>query len=591
MNEKQQTVLRIALFVVLTWLVLMITPKFFQGPTTPVTVQPPVDSASSVQPPSGISAAPAGGERPAAATTPVAAPELAATPVESLTVADSLSRYLFTNRAASVIAVELLRYRRLGSDSGTVQLLRDGEPLLRYHLFVAGDTIPLSDLPFSTEVVRRPDGTIERIRYTTVVPGLAPGRATATDPGSEVTAGARLSLEYSFAPNSYLLRVDGRLEGAPAPSYLIVQLPSGLRSGEANPDEDQTHYAVAYKRLRGDVEGISFGKLDPQEKNFSDPNTPISWTAVKSKYFIVGLLKPESDSGFLQVETVGGARFSRSATHVNTFVLDDVSDGTFSFEVYAGPQEFKRLTALGRDFQNSNPYGGFLQPLVQPFAVLVMRALLWLKSATGLSYGWVLVIFGVLVRLLLWPLNQKAMRTTMRMQRIQPELSAIQEKHKGNPQKQQEEIMRVYRDHGMTPFSPLAGCLPMLIPMPVLFALFFVFQNTIEFRGVPFLWLPDISLKDPFYIIPVFMGVSMFVMSWMGSRNTPQNPQTKMMLYMLPVVFTVLFLNFASGLNLYYAVQNIAALPQQWLIARERAKGAAAQPVAEKKKGAGQQKK
>jgi YidC/Oxa1 family membrane protein insertase len=101
-----------------------------------------------------------------------------------------------------------------------------------------------------------------------------------------------------------------------------------------------------------------------------------------------------------------------------------------------------------------------------------------------------------------------------------------------------------------------------------------VFQNTIEFRGVSFLWLPDISLKDPYYIVPILMGLSMFVLSWIGIRNAPPNPQAKIMAYFLPVLMTVFFLNFASGLNLYYAVQNIAALPQQWLIANERAKTA-----------------
>jgi YidC/Oxa1 family membrane protein insertase len=116
------------------------------------------------------------------------------------------------------------------------------------------------------------------------------------------------------------------------------------------------------------------------------------------------------------------------------------------------------------------------------------------------------------------------------------------------------------------------GCLPMLLPTPVLFALYFVFQNTIEFRGVPFLWLPDLSLRDPYFITPVLMGLSMFVMSWIGMRNSPPNPQAKMMMFMMPVMLTVFFFNLASGLNLYYAVQNVAAIPQQWLLARERGK-------------------
>jgi YidC/Oxa1 family membrane protein insertase len=214
---------------------------------------------------------------------------------------------------------------------------------------------------------------------------------------------------------------------------------------------------------------------------------------------------------------------------------------------------------------------------VQPFVTIVMRALLWMKHTTNLSYGWVLVLFGVLIRLALWPLNQRAMRTSIAMQRLQPELQAIQKKYKEDPRKQQEVIMKVYKEHGMSPLSPLMGCLPMLLPMPVLYALYFVFQNTIEFRGVPFLWLPDLSMRDPYYITPLVMGLSMYVMSWIGLKAAPPNPQAKVMSYMMPVMLTVLFLNLASGLNLYYAVQNIAALPQQWLLARERQKVA---PVA-----------
>jgi YidC/Oxa1 family membrane protein insertase len=99
-----------------------------------------------------------------------------------------------------------------------------------------------------------------------------------------------------------------------------------------------------------------------------------------------------------------------------------------------------------------------------------------------------------------------------------------------------------------------------------------VFQNTIEFRGVSFWWMLDISQKDPLYILPVVMAASMFLLSWIGMRNAPPNPQAKLMLYFLPGMMLVILLNFAAGLNLYYAAQNIAALPQQWLIANERAK-------------------
>jgi YidC/Oxa1 family membrane protein insertase len=254
-------------------------------------------------------------------------------------------------------------------------------------------------------------------------------------------------------------------------------------------------------------------------------------------------------------------------------VVKAIKDGTFAFDLYTGPQQSTQLMSMGRDFDHVNPYGWtFLQPIVNPIAALCIRLLLWMHDNLKLSYGWVLVIFGVAIRVALWPLNQSAMRSSMKMQEIQPRLAEVQKKYKDDPVKQREAMMRVYQEAGASPFTALSGCLPMLIPMPVLFALFFVFQNTIEFRGVPFLWLADISTKDPFYILPVLMGISMYLLSWIGLRNAPPNPQAKMMSYMFPVMMTFVLANMASGLNLYYTAQNLAALPQQWLLAKERQK-------------------
>jgi YidC/Oxa1 family membrane protein insertase len=174
-----------------------------------------------------------------------------------------------------------------------------------------------------------------------------------------------------------------------------------------------------------------------------------------------------------------------------------------------------------------------------------------------------------MVRVLLWPLNQKAMRANMQLQAVQPLMKDIQERYKNDPQKLQQEMFKLYKEYNV---NPLGGCWPMLLPMPVLFALFFVFQNTIELRGASFLWLPDLSRPDPLYVIPVIMGLSMYGLSKVGQIGMEPNPQMKMMLYVMPVMMTFLFLNFASGLNLYYAVSNLASIPQQWLLARERVK-------------------
>ncbi|MHB2033393.1 MAG: YidC/Oxa1 family insertase periplasmic-domain containing protein, partial [Gemmatimonadaceae bacterium] len=325
--------------------------------------------------------------------------------------------------------------------------------------------------------------------------------------------------------------------------------------------------AYGYKPKGGNVESIPFAKLDSGViKQVGGGN---EWVAVRDKYFLVAVISPDSSLG--AVTFTGAPRVAKLAPEAMATVTLPLKDGKASFDLYVGPQEFERLRALGHDLDRVNPYAGWLHGVVQPFATLVTKVLLWMKSASGLGYGWVIIIFGVSIRLLLWPLNQSAMRTSIRMQRLQPELAEVQKRYKNDPDKQRDALVKLYQAHGMTPFSPMMGCLPMLLPMPILFALYFVFLNTIEFRGVSFLWLHDISAADPYYILPLLMGLSMFALSWIGMRGMPPNPQTKMMSYMMPVVLTFMFFRFAAGLNLYYAVQNVAALPQQWLLARERA--------------------
>ncbi|MBK5283019.1 MAG: YidC/Oxa1 family insertase periplasmic-domain containing protein [Nitrospiraceae bacterium] len=475
-------------------------------------------------------------------------------PAETTAVDAGNARLLFSSIGARLLSVELREYKSFRVGKPNVIIRGANEPIVKYRLVSGTDTTDLDRVPFTREVSSQ-----SAITYR-----------TSTSLGD-------LVLSYEVVPDSYLVRVSGTLNG-PRPAELLIALPGGIHSEEADTIDDRSHLAFAVKSRRDDARRIRFHDLDPGESDTIAG--PIVWVASKNKYFLTALLAKNAVDPFSRVIATGSPRVGKAAPKATILVSHPALPGQpFAFEIYAGPQEWRRLHDLGSDFENVNPYGGFMQALIQPFATIVMRVLLWMRTNLKLSYGWVLVLFGIAVRIVLWPLNQSAMRTSLRMQRIQPQLTAVQAKYRNNAEKQREEIMRVYREHGMTPFSPLMGCLPMLLPMPVLFALFFVFQNTIEFRGVPFLWLPDISQADPLYIIPIVMGLSMYVLSWIGMRNAPPNPQAKMMGYVLPVMMTVLFWRFASGLNLYYTVQNIAALPQQWLIARERGKPTESLPV------------
>ncbi len=503
-------------------------------------------AAAAVMPQAAMS--PSVGAAPTAA--PAALPQLADT--AALTSARSTVR--ISSIGAAPISVQLMGYKRLpenASADARVELVRPGEALLQYALIVkepAGNrVIDLAGVPFAAT---RPDDR------------------TVTYSGQ--SGAANVEITYVFQPDSFVVRVGGKVTGISSPAFLRVTLPSGLNSSEADTTEDQQHLAVAMKPVQGNTQSVAFNSLDPAEKELKQG--PFIWVASKSKFFITGLLTSPGDRPFDEVTVTGGPKTGKVESRVDATALQALQDGTFRFELYAGPQEWRRLVSLGRDFENSNPYGGWLQGFVQPFATMVMKALLWMHETLRLNYGWVLVIFGVAVRLLLWPFNQRAMRTSMKMQVLQPELQAVQEKYKADPQKMQAEVMRVYKEHDMSPFSALSGCLPMLLPMPVFITLFFVFQNTIEFRGVPFLHLVDISQKDPTFIIPLLMAASAFVLSWIGMRGVPPNPQAKIMAYMFPAMMFAFFFSAAAGLNLYYFVQNLAALPQQWLIANERLK-------------------
>ncbi|HET7583997.1 MAG TPA: YidC/Oxa1 family insertase periplasmic-domain containing protein [Gemmatimonadaceae bacterium] len=555
---------RLLLAVLLTVLVVVITPKLLPrrpvavlpdstalstgGPDT--TPRPQTNRADTIAAPRRIGA---GGSF--FTLTDTAAFRI---PAETSSAATTVATYTFSNVGATPVGVQLHQYRDLGPGDGPVQLVRPGVPLLAYRLVMGVDTVPL-----------------ESVRFTANRSTGAP--ATSAAGGAPLTFEAMLdsltvAITYDFVPNSYLVHVTGSVRGrVPPGSAVEVLMPRGLRSQEADTADDRTHRAFVLKPTDDDVESIAFNKLDTAQVRVDTGS--YSWMATRNKYFIAVLLAHDAQPPFRMVGMRAWAPVGRQIGAADGMVLQPLDrNGAFGFDLYAGPQEWRRLRALGHELEHANPYGSFLRPIVEPFANVVMRVLLWMHERFSLNYGWVVVIFGVVIRLLLWPLNQKSMRANIRMQQIQPELQEIQRKYKKQPEKQQAEMMKLYQKHGMSPFSMFSGCLPMLLPMPILFALYFVFLNTIEFRGVPFLWMTDISQRDPYWITPIAMGLSMFVMSWIGLRAAPKNPQSRMMAYVMPVAMTAIFWRFAAGLNLYYAVQNIAAIPQQWILARERQK-------------------
>ncbi len=484
------------------------------------------------------------------------APETEPAVGKIITVTSNLYEYRFDTRGARLVSATMRDYANFAPDAeggALVELLREGDALLGYRVAAGQDTVSLNSVVFTSSADAlevQEDG--DELRFV--------GQLGDSPLAFEVT--------YRFFPDDYRIEGQGGLEGLGDRGYsVLIGLGRGIAMNEANEREDVSRLALATREKTGAIVSEPLRGLEDGERR-AIRGGPFSWAASKSKYWLAALVAPETGGGFGGVVMRGLDEENAAAMEVTV----PVRAGTVGFEyaAYVGPQDFGRLQAIGQDFENVNPFGwSWLQWFIRPFGNLMVGILIWLHEAFDLAYGWVLILFGVLSRIVLFPLYQISMRQQMKQMAIQPEIKRIQERHKENPQMLQQEMMKVYKEHGV---NPLGSCLPMLLPFPILITLFFVFQNTIEFRGVPFLWIPDLSLNDPIYVVPLVMGGSMMLLSWIGQRGMETNPQMKMFTYVLPVVFTFMFARFAAGLNMYYAASNIASLPQQMYLSRERRK-------------------
>jgi YidC/Oxa1 family membrane protein insertase len=538
---------RRAIWAIVLMMAIALAPALFMKQGHRSAGQTPSDSTATTPAPAPRPQAPAAAPAGPSADTAKAVAE------DTVLVTSPLYTFGISTRGARLVLATLHRYPSMAASTRgrPADLIRPGTGLLGATLVRGNDSLKLTDVIFTPSTSKLDVAAPSQLRLT----------AQRGDVSVEWT--------YQFAPNDYRIGVSGRVTGVgPNGGLLLLDLGPGLANTEA--DSNENHRALAIVTKQGDAERTDFASLKPGEpKTLSGP---FEWVAVKSKYFVTALLAFDSTSG-----SISGATAAAATTAPKHPTAADIRlslpvgpSGVFAFSLYAGPMEFDRLRQIGHDFDDVNPYGwpGF-RTLIRFFTVPIRWLLVFMHQELGLAYGIALVIFGVLVRLLLWPLNQKAMRSSMQMQAIQPLMKELQERYKDDPTKLQTAMMQLYKEHGVNPFG---GCWPMLLPMPILLALFFVFQNTIELRGASFLWLPDLSRPDPLYIIPLLMGLTMYGVSKMGQIGMEQTPQMRSMLYIMPVMMTVLFLNFASGLNLYYAVQNLTSIPQQWMLAKERLK-------------------
>ena len=273
---------------------------------------------------------------------------------EMTTVSSTKSSYRFSSLGAAPASVTFNEYKNLvPGRTGKVELSNSGRGLLSYALVVQGDTIPLNRVPFAVAQSQSPDGSAV-VTYRAPVNGLD------------------VVISYTLVPDRYVVRIAGRVSGGTSAPFLLVDLPQTLPATEADTLSDLRTLSYSFKTTRDNARGVPFGKLDPGEKQLQPG--PLTWAAVRNKYFVVGLVNPEG-STFEEITLTGGPRTSKLATHASATAVKALKDGTFAFDMYVGPQQSTQLIAMGRDFDHVNPYGwSFLQPIVNPIAASMHQA-------------------------------------------------------------------------------------------------------------------------------------------------------------------------------------------------------------------------
>lgn len=321
--------------------------------------------------------------------------------------------------------------------------------------------------------------------------------------------------------------------------------------------EGDTYNFVGPTTLVG--EDVEEDDPDDLQKSSKTYGKDFAWSGFLTKYF-ASIVSPQGGSAKkIHVEMGDGYVENRFSSAFLT--LSPNESISFDYVGYLGPKDYDILQAVGYRLDEAVDLG-FFSVIGRP----LMVALKFFHNYLG-NWGFAIVLLTVCIKALFWPLTQKSYSSMKSMQKLQPQMAKLREKYASDKQRLNTEMMTLYKENRVNPFG---GCLPILIQMPIFFALYQVLLGSIELRHAPFmLWITDLSAKDPYYVTPLIMGATMFMQQKM-SPTTMEPMQAKMMM-MMPVVFTFLFLNFPSGLVIYWLVNNVLTIAQQYLINRKPA--------------------
>jgi YidC/Oxa1 family membrane protein insertase len=387
--------------------------------------------------------------------------------------------------------------------------------------------------------------------------------------------GLQVERLYSFSSDSYLIGLsvsvkngsDVLLQGIPR-----LSLVNSSFAGVSSP---------ANRFLFGGPAAVINGELlevkaDDYETGVKTLQGSIDWAGFEGNYFICAVIPKDEAATSFTME--GTQELTRTGLVGNLETLQPGAEKTYTYDLYYGPKKLTMLNTIGHNLDKSVNFGWF---------DVIAKPTLWLLNmfySVVHNYGLAIILVTVLIKAAFWPISQKGMKSMKNMQKLQPKMVKIKEKYKNDPTKMNQEVMALYKTYKV---NPLGGCLPMVLQIPVFFALYKVLLQSIELRHAPFmLWITDLSAPDRLWIgfdipylggLPVLtllMGASMFFQQKL-TPTTADPTQAKIMMF-LPLIFTFMFLNFASGLVLYWFINNLLSILQQVLINRDSKKTAAA---------------
>ena len=382
---------------------------------------------------------------------------------------------------------------------------------------------------------------------------LENGDATLTFVGE--MNGIRISRAITFHADTYLMDEKVTLTAADATNAARVSYSLGATdlSGKSNYDAMSMAWNLKGSLERDvDVEDLTNeGVMSSGE---------IRWAGLMTNYFLSAVL-PESGQNTVFKGRITDGGVWRAAVELQDVNLNAGQPAELHTAWWLGPKSRDLLDAAPNDLKSSIDMGIF-----SFLAVPLLKLLTIFEGFLG-NWGLAIILLTILIKIVFWPLSRKSFKSMEQMKKLQPMMKQLQEKHKDNKEALSREMMQLYKTYGV---NPMGGCLPILIQLPVFVALYQALLNCIELRhaafitylpGTDMLWLADLSVKDPFYITPLVMGATMFLQQWLSPAMG--DPQQRKIMMIMPVVFTVMFINFPAGLVLYWLCNNILSIIQQ----------------------------